>query len=99
MLRFSFLLMMISLTWGSAMAMAATMGPAPKGEATEIAQKIIHDNFDVSDCPLVVGAKRFGDGSIKAVCNTGEDFRVFSINKKPVAMKCSALKAMGISGC
>jgi hypothetical protein len=76
-------------------------GPAPDGEPAVVAQQVILDNFDKADCPLVTDAKRLGDGSIKTACNNGETYRVLSIPKlgKAVAMKCSALAALGIAGC
>ena len=81
---------------GSAMA----VGPAPEGEVVVVAQKIIRENFDSSDCPLVTIAQRYGDGSIKAFCTNGETYRIFSLSTiGPVAMKCSATTRLGIKGC
>ena len=75
-------------------------GPAPNGEAAVVAQTIILANFDKPDCPLVIEAARVGDGSIVARCSNGEKFRVFSVGSVgPVALKCSAAAALGISGC
>jgi hypothetical protein len=60
----------------------------------------MRENFDASDCPLVTIAQRFGDGSIKAVCTNGETYRVFTVPKVgSVAMKCSAVIQLGITGC
>jgi len=70
-------------------------GPAPDGAASVVAQRIIRQNFDESDCPLVVAAQRLGDGSIAAQCNNGERYRVTA----SIAMRCSAAAALGISGC
>jgi hypothetical protein len=79
---------------------AQTVGPAPEGEAAVVAQRIILDNFDPPDCPLVVAANRLGDGSIKAICNNNESFRIFSVQEVgPVALKCSVAPLLGISGC
>ena len=38
--------------------------PGAASDPAVIAQKIIRDNFDEKDCPLVVRAQRFGDGTI-----------------------------------
>lgn len=75
-------------------------GPAPAGEATVVARKAILENFDKSDCPLVTSARRYGDGSIKAHCDNGEAFRVFTLSKFGlIAMRCSAVAELGVSGC
>jgi hypothetical protein len=75
-------------------------GPAPQGNAVVVAQRVIQDNFDEATCPLVTKANRLGDGSISAVCNTGERFRVFSMRAKgPMAVKCSEVARMGVAGC
>ncbi|CAN0393044.1 unnamed protein product [Phaeothamnion confervicola] len=77
-----------------------TIGPAPDGEPVIIAQKIILDNFEKKDCPLVIRAVRFGDGSIKAFCSNKETFRVFFVRSVGnVAMKCSAAAKIGVAGC
>lgn len=82
-------------------AHADAVVPAPNGEPAVVAQQVIHYNFDKSMCPLVVDAKRYGDGTIAALCNNGERFRIFGISgyPDPVAMKCSAAEAFGIPGC
>ena len=78
----------------------AQIGPAPEGEATVIAQKVIQAKHDSSACPLVVVAQRVGDGSIKALCNNRETFRVFYLREVGVvAMRCSAVATMGVEGC
>lgn len=74
--------------------------PAPDGDAAMVAQEIILRNFEQATCPLVVTATRLGDGSIRAVCNNEEAFRVFSMPEiGPVALKCSAADELGVSGC
>ena len=73
------------------------IGPAPDGEPIIVAQKIISDNFDPSICPLVVRAARLGDGSINAICDNLETFRVFRLLGKDVAMRCSVANSIGIS--
>jgi hypothetical protein len=76
---------------------------APKGDAKVVAHRIILENFDRTDCPLIVAATRLGDGSIKAKCDNGQDYRVFSVIKGEktlrLAMRCSAARSMGVSGC
>lgn len=91
-------ILILSLTRATA-AWALDFGSAPKGEATMVAQKIILDNFEKNDCPLVVKANRLGDGSIRATCSNGEIFRVFNLQGKNLALRCSAAAQMGISGC
>jgi hypothetical protein len=75
------------------------IGPAPDGEPTVVAQGIIRENFDPPDCPLVTRAFRLGDGSIKSFCNNGESYRIFSINAKNYAMRCSVVNKLGPAGC
>ena len=77
---------------------AQVIGPAPDGEPTVIAQKIIMENFDPPDCPLVIRAFRLGDASIKALCNNGESYRIFRVNSQYVAMRCSVANKLG-AGC
>lgn len=81
-------------------AVAQTLGPAPDGDAAVVAQRVILENFDEPDCPLVVKADRLGDGSIKAFCNNDESFRVFSVQGAGnMALKCSVAEQLGVSGC
>jgi HIRAN domain len=75
------------------------VGSAPKGKEKVVALKIIQENFEPLTCSKIVAATRLEDGSIKAKCNTQEEFRIFSIQGKVVAMRCSALKKLGIQGC
>lgn len=77
----------------------AQFSRAPNGESAEVAQQIIQDNFSSDACPLVVDARRLGDGTITATCNNDETFRVFSMNGTGVAMRCAAARELGISGC
>jgi endonuclease YncB( thermonuclease family) len=77
-----------------------SVGPAPAGEPVVVAQWVIHDIFEKSDCPHVVSAARVDDGSITATCNNGQTFRVFwNATVGDVAMRCSAALALGVSGC
>lgn len=80
---------------------ALDTSPAPDGKPVEIAQRVIWDNFEKSDCPKVTSAKRVQDGSITAKCSNGERFRIFVVDQlnQPVALRCSAAEKMGIAGC
>jgi len=84
----------------SSQAHAQVTGPAPAGNATEVALRIIRENFDPPDCPSVVNAIRLRDGSIKALCSNKQTFRVFSIRPPGptgnYAMRCSAVLKLGI---
>lgn len=78
-------------------AIAFETGPAPAGNAATVAQKIILDNFEKKDCPLITSATRGADGSIKASCSNGESFWVFSLRDHGnIAMRCSAFEKMGM---
>lgn len=87
-----------TLLMSSALAYAQ-FSRAPNGEPAEVAQQIIQDNFPSDACPLVVDARRLGDGTITATCNNDETFRVFSLDGNGVAMRCAAARQMGITGC
>lgn len=78
-------------------ANAQTTGPAPAGEPKPVALAVIRDADH--PCPKVTRAERLSDGSIKAVCSNGEDYRVFSVKGKPAAMRCSAARRLGVDGC
>ena len=77
----------------------AQFSRAPDGEPADVAQQIIPDNFSPDVCPLVVDARRLGNGSITATCNNDETFRIFSAQGNGVAMRCAAARELGISGC
>jgi hypothetical protein len=81
-----------------AQAQVLDIRPAPNGPEKLIAESILARDFDREDCPRVVSAIRLGDGSIRAVCSSGEDFRVFMLNGKTIAMRCSAARQLG-AGC
>lgn len=83
----------------SAPAFSQQFGAAPSGEATVVAQRVIHANFDKRICPLVVSARRVGDGSIRAQCNNRERFMVFGMQGKAIAMRCSIAEQLGVKGC
>ncbi len=72
--------------------------PAPAGDADTVAMSVIRDAEH--PCGNVVTAERVADGSIKAVCTNGEDYRIMTVDGVgPVAMRCSAVREMDISGC
>lgn len=72
-------------------------GPAPSGDAAKVAIQVIRENEH--PCPRVTRASRNSDGSISAVCSNSEDYRIFSVNGQPIAMKCSAARRLGVAGC
>jgi len=86
-----------AITWPAAMAASpkVSFGAAPKGEASQVASRIIKENFDA--CKKVTSATRLSDGTIMAKC-AGSDFRVFTVFKRDegktieMAMNCTALK-------
>jgi hypothetical protein len=76
---------------------APSMGPAPKGDATSVANRIIKQNFD--DCKSVTRASRANDGTIRATCNS-KTYLVFTLSDPKtnklheVAMNCTAAKQL-----
>lgn len=79
----------------SASAAMPAVGPAPTGDPTAVATKIIKYNHP--ECRSVSGATRRPDGSIRAKCG-GVDYLVFTVfNTKgetsEVALNCSAAKS------
>lgn len=88
----------LGLACNASLAVAqVSLGPAPAGQAANVAQTIIRDNFEKSACPAVSVAQRYPDGSIVAVCSNDEKFRVFSMDGiGPVALRCSAAAKLGI---
>ena len=82
----------------AATAQSLKTGPAPGGAAAAAVAALIIKEAD-HPCPKVTRAKRLKDGSITATCSNGETYRVATLSKRPFAMKCSAAKALGISGC
>ena len=78
-------------------AHAQTIGPARKGAAEQVALAAIEDAGH--PCGTIVRATRTESGGIRAVCSNGETYRVFTVNGRLVAMKCSAAAALGVSGC
>ncbi|MBR0653025.1 hypothetical protein GXW78_25440 [Roseomonas terrae] len=72
---------------------------APAGDAGRVALRAIHGNFNAEVCPRLTRAERQQNGSIHAVCDNGESFRVFRIGDRIVAMRCAAAARYGIEGC
>jgi hypothetical protein len=70
-------------------------GPTEDGDPPVVAFKVINSNFDDTDCPSVMEAKRLKDGSAYAICSNGERFRVYG----KISMKCSAAEKLGVAGC
>lgn len=89
------LFLLVALT--KANAGLPPVGAAPKGDATEVATRIIQYNFP--ECKHVTTAIRLQDGSIHATCDA-IDYLVFTVfNAKEgkiieVAMNCSAAKQL-----
>jgi hypothetical protein len=78
-------------------AQAQTTGPAPAGNPKTVASGVIKEAEH--PCPRVTSAVRQGDGSISARCSNGEDYRIFTVKSQPIAIRCRAARAMGVSGC
>jgi hypothetical protein len=77
----------------------AQTGPAPDGDPVVVAEQIILKRFGPGICPFVTGATKLDDGSINALCQNGERFRVFTYMLRPIAMRCSVAEATGVEGC
>ena len=91
----------IGLLWPAiALAASFAVGAAPKGNAADVASRIIKYNFPA--CKRVTSATRTGEGAIVAVCD-GSEYMVFTVfNKKEgklieVALNCTAALKMGIN--
>jgi hypothetical protein len=73
------------------------IGPAPAGDEAMVALAVIYENFDKAVCPLVTEAHRLGDGAIRATCDNGEAFLIFSASGVgPAALRCSVAWKLGI---
>jgi hypothetical protein len=75
----------------------AQIGPAPPGPAKAVAATAIRDADH--PCGTVFDAIRLDSGGIRATCSNGETYRVFTVQGKVVAMRCSAVAKLGVSGC
>jgi len=75
----------------------AGAGPAPKGDPTAVAAKIIKHNFP--ECKRVSNAVRVKDESIRAKCD-GVEYMVFTVFDKKknktheVALNCTKAKSL-----
>jgi hypothetical protein len=80
----------------AAAPLSASKSPGSLNNAfAATARTTILENFDVKDCPSVTDVKLFSDGSMRAKCDNGETFRVAG----KIAMRCSAVLALGVTGC
>jgi hypothetical protein len=50
-------------------------------------------------CGTVTSAARTPSGGIRAVCSNGDTYRIVEVQGKTLAMRCSAVKAIGVEGC
>lgn len=84
---------------GNAGASDQLVAPAPDGEASVVAKKIIDANFDPSTCQKIEWARRGMDGTILAHCAGGETFLVFGMPAAgtDVAMNCSVASQFGFA--
>lgn len=83
---------------GRGTAPKAGYQPAPTGDPRSIAAAAIQKAGH--PCPKVIAASRLADRSIAAMCGNGEDYRITTIEALgTVAMRCSAVRRMGIKGC
>src|SRR4030095_513116 len=89
-------LMIVASTNSSVYAQGKVSG-APPGEPKVVASAAIKDAEH--PCGRVLGAVRLSTGGIRAACSNGETYRIFRVDGKVVAMKCSAAAKLGISGC
>jgi hypothetical protein len=88
----------LALTFISSLAHAQMrVSAAPAGPAKAVALAAIQQADH--PCGTVNDAVRTQDGGIRAVCSNGEVYRVFTVQGKTVAMKCSAVVKLGVSGC
>jgi hypothetical protein len=79
-----------------------TVGPAPSGDPAKVARQEIQKAEH--PCPRVVAATRVSGGGIAAKCSNGEDYLIASMSNPKhghivVAMRCSAARKLGITGC
>ncbi len=72
--------------------------PAPLTENPEIRIATIAINGAEHPCGTVVSATRSA-GGIRALCSNGETYAIVEIQGKTLAMRCSAVRALGIEGC
>jgi hypothetical protein len=75
----------------------AQIGQAPPGPAEAVAATAIRDAD--RPCGAVFDAICLDSGRIRATCSSGETYRVFTVQGKVVAMRCSAVAKLGVSDC
>lgn len=78
-------------------AAQTTIGPAPAGDAKQVALREIRRAEH--PCPRVATAVRLKDGGIAAVCSNREDYLVASMSNPKhgtvvVALRCSAARKL-----
>jgi hypothetical protein len=92
---------LLRLACGLIMAMSApawlTFGPAPEGDPSKIAVKMIANAGH--PCPILTSAIRLSDYSIQASCANGEVYRITAIDGVNFALRCSIAARTGITGC
>jgi hypothetical protein len=76
---------------------AQDLGAAPLGDPGVVATQVLVNAKH--PCPKIKAAQRNSDGTISALCTNNEDYRLFSLDGKPIAMRCSVIREMGIGGC
>jgi hypothetical protein len=90
-----FPILFFAIALAGQLAAQPAIGAAPKGDATEVASRIIKANFP--SCERVSGATRLADGSIQATCD-GTAYRVFTLfdpksgELLEIAMNCDVAK-------
>jgi hypothetical protein len=88
----------VDIVEGAAPAPKAGYKAAPAGDPRLVAAAAIQKAGH--PCPRIVAASRLSDRSIAAICDNKEDYRVTTIEALgTVAMRCSAVRRMGIKGC
>ena len=75
----------------------AQSGPAAPGPAKAVAATAIRDADH--PCGTISEAIRLESGGIQATCSNGETYRVFMVQGKVIAMRCSAVAKLGVSRC
>ncbi|HYF09159.1 MAG TPA: hypothetical protein VD970_16170 [Acetobacteraceae bacterium] len=88
--------LLVLLSLGTVVAPVRAQHAVQQGDPKVAAQSAIGATPDRHLCPVVSVATRLVDGSIRAVCNTGETFVVLNRNGQAVAMRCSVARREGI---
>lgn len=88
---------LLFLVFGYAQAAGPSVGAAPKGDAKNIASRIIKENFP--ECRQITKAIRSSDGAIRARCDATE-YLVFTLfdpqagKVHEIALNCTAAKSL-----